>query len=104
MMSYTVNIPDSFWRSIKKIKHKYTHDEFVEVVFEIKESIKILAKEGKLPPEYHDHLLRRSPYVNYNEYHVYDDDILIIYYRQNKKMYLRFVEVIDHESLREKSE
>ena len=102
-MKYTVNIPDKFWRSLKRLKLKYTQDEFADVVAEIKESIKILASDGVLPEEYHDHLLRRSPYVNYNEYHVYDDDVLVIYYRYEKKLYLRFVEVIDHESLRNKS-
>lgn len=102
-MKYTVNIPDKFWRSAKRLKHKYTKDEFADVVEDIKDSIKILATKGKLPKEYHDHLLRRSPYVNYNEYHVYDDDVLVIYHRYEKKLYFRFVEVTDHETLRKKS-
>lgn len=101
-MKYTVNIPEEFWRSAKRLKQKYTHDEFVEIIEDIRESIVILAESGTLPPEYNDHLLRRSPYVNYNEYHVYDDDVLIIYYRHDKKLYLRFVEVIDHETLSKK--
>lgn len=102
-MRYTVNIPDKFWRSAKKLRCKYTKDEFTEVIEEIKESIKILANDSVLPDEYDDHPLRRSPYVNYNEYHVYDDDVLIIYFRFEKKLYFRFVEITDHEHLRSQS-
>lgn len=102
-MKYTVNIPEKFWRSAKRLRHKYTHEQFTELIKEIKESIKILANNGELPSEYDDHLLRRSPYINYNEYHVYDDDVLIIYYRYKRKFYFRFVEVTDHETLRQKS-
>lgn len=102
-MKYTVNIPEKFWRSAKKLRYKYTHDEFTELIEDVKESIKVLANKGKLPKEYHDHLLRRSPYVNYNEYHVYDDDVLVIYYRYEKRLYFRFVEVTDHKHLRQKS-
>lgn len=103
-MKYTVNIPDKFWRSAIKLKYKYTKDEFADVIEDIKDSIKILATKGQLPKEYYDHPLRRSPYVNYNEYHVYDDDVLVIYYRYEKKLYLRFVEVSDHQTLRKKSD
>lgn len=102
-MKYTVNIPDKFWHSAKKLKYKYTNDQFADIVEKIKDSIKLLATMGKLPKGYHDHLLRKSPYVNYNEYYVYDDDVLVIYYRFEKKLYFRFVEVTDHEMLRKKS-
>lgn len=102
-MKYQVNIPNKFWQSAKKLRTKYTKEEFTNIVAEIKESIQILSDKGKLPKEYHDHQLRRSPYVNYNEYHVYDDDVLVIYYRHEKKLYLRFVEVTDHKNLKEKS-
>lgn len=102
-MKYTVNIPNKFWQSVRKLRYKYAKDEFKEVIEKIKESIKILAREGCLPEDYDDHLLRRSPYTNYHEYHVYDDDVLVIYFRYEKKLYLRFVEVTDHDHLREKS-
>lgn len=103
-MQYTVNIPEKFWSSVKRLRPKYTKDEFTDIIIEIKDSIKILASEGQLPEGYADHLLRRSPYVNYREYHVYDDDVLIIYFRNDKKLYLRFIEVLDHQQLRIKSD
>ncbi|WP_251545422.1 type II toxin-antitoxin system mRNA interferase toxin, RelE/StbE family [Limosilactobacillus caecicola] len=103
-MKYQVNIPDKFWLSIKNLRTQYTRDELSEIVAELKESIRMLANNGKLPDEYHDHLLRRSPYVNYNEYHIYDDDVLVIYQRREKKLYLRFVEVTNHQQLRKNSD
>lgn len=52
---------------------------------------------------YHDHVLRRSPYQNHNEYHLFDDDVLVIYTRNENRLTLKFVEVTDHESLNKKS-
>lgn len=98
-MKYHVSINKNFWKSVKKLKHKYSDAEYVEIIDEIRESILLLADEGSLPPEYKDHVLRRSPYQEHNEYHLYDDNVLVIYVRSDKQLHLRFIEVTDHESL-----
>lgn len=106
-MKYHVSINKNFWKSVKKLKHKYSDAEYVEIIDEIRESILLLADEGSLPPEYKDHVLRRSPYQEHNEYHLqehneyhlYDDNVLVIYVRSDKRLHLRFIEVTDHESL-----
>lgn len=48
-MKYKVTINKSFWSSAKRLKSKYTNDEFRQIVNEIQESILILANYGKLP-------------------------------------------------------
>lgn len=102
-MKYQVKISKRFWDSAKKLKKKYTNEEFSEIIDEIRESIVLLANDGALPQEYQDHVLRRSPYFNHHEYHLYDDDVLVIYVRNNRHLYLRFVEVTDHANLKQNS-
>ncbi|WP_416274353.1 type II toxin-antitoxin system YafQ family toxin [Ligilactobacillus agilis] len=55
---------------------------YSQIIDEIRGSIIILANDGILPKEYQDHILRRSPCQNHREYHLYDDDILVIYVRK----------------------
>ena len=102
-MRYQVKISKGFWESAKKLKQKYTNEEFSDIIDEIRESIILLANDGKLPEEYQDHILRRSPYLNHHEYHLYDDDVLVIYVRNENHLYLRFVEVTDHATLNKNS-
>lgn len=102
-MKYHVRISKGFWKSAKRLKQKYTNEEYSDIVDEIRESIFLLANDGTLPKEYQDHMLRRSPYLNYHEYHLYDDDVLVIYVQNKNSLYLRFVEVTDHETLSKKS-
>lgn len=103
-MKYKVKISKGFWRSAKRLKQKYTNEKYSQIIDEIRELIIILANGGILPKEYQDHILRRSPYQNHREYHLYDDDILVIYVRKQKQLYLRFVEVIDHKNLHDNSD
>lgn len=102
-MKYKVRITKKFWSSASQLKKKYSRAEYNDIINEIQESILILANRGYLPSEYQDHVLRRSPYQNYNEYHLYDDDVLVIYVRNDKRLYFRFVEVTDHENLHKNS-
>lgn len=98
-MKYKVKISMGFWRSTKRLKQKYIKEEYGQIIDEIRELIIILANGGILPKEYQDHILRRSPYQNHREYRLYDDDVLVIYVRKRKQLYLCFVEVTDHKNL-----
>ncbi|KRM37701.1 hypothetical protein FC39_GL000083 [Lactobacillus hamsteri DSM 5661 = JCM 6256] len=79
MMAYRIKITHRFWKSADFLKEKYSKDEYKEIMNEIEESIIVLRNKGRLPEEYDDHILRRSPFVGQHEYHVYDDDVLVIY-------------------------
>lgn len=103
-MKYKVDFAKRFWRSPRILKSKYTNEEYAEIIDEIKESIMILANTGELPEEYGDHILVKTPYVDFNEYHLYDDDVLVIYHRFETKKVLHFVEVIDHKHLTQESD
>lgn len=103
-MNYRIKITHRFWKSAEFLKTKYPKEEVKAIIAEIEESILILRHQGSLPQEYDDHILRRSPFVGQHEYHVYDDDILIIYSKHENKKLFRFIMVLDHEMLNEISE
>lgn len=100
-MAYKVKITHRFWKSADFLKQKYNKDEFKEIINEIEESILILRNKGRLSKNYGDHVLRRSPFVGQREYHVYDDDVLIIYSKNTNKKILRFIRIVDHHLLRQ---
>lgn len=98
-MAYKILIPHGFWKSAEFLTKKYNKNEFKAIINEIQESIILLHHEGKLPKEYDDHVLRRSPFVGQHEYHIYDDDVLVIYSKNSNKMIMRFIEITDHSKL-----
>lgn len=103
-MKYEIDFAKRFWKSPRVLKSKYTNEEYSEIIDEIKESILILAETGSLPVDYDDHVLVKTPYFGFNEYHLYDDDVLIIYHRFESRKLFHFVEVTDHEHLTSKSD
>lgn len=100
-MKYRIKISHNFWKSGEFLKKKYNKEELKEIIAEIEESIFILRSKHHLPKEYDDHILRRSPFVGQHEYHVYDDDVLIIYSKNKHKLLFRFIEITDHHILSE---
>lgn len=103
-MRYEIDFAKRFWKSPRVLKSKYSNEQYAEIINEIKESILILSNDGILPKEYDDHLLVKTPYIGFNEYHLYDDDVLVIYHRFEDRKLFHFVEVIDHEHLTNKSD
>lgn len=102
-MQYEVDFAKRFWKSPRILKSKYTNEEYSEIIDEIKESILMLAQYGNLPRDYDDHILMKTPYISFNEYHLYDDDVLVIYHRFDSRKLLHFVEVTDHKHLSQES-
>ena len=76
-----------------------SNDEIKEATEAIKYSMVELQQNGVLPDEYDDHVLEDEPWTVFNEYHVLDD-LLVIYYRVDKKKNLRFTTITTHRELR----
>lgn len=93
-MKYQISVSSNFWKSAKSLRKKYTKEEYLQIVTELRESMLLLAYDGKLPQEFLDHPLKRTPYIGFNEYHIYDDDVLVIY--SKNKSTLNFFKVMDH--------
>lgn len=50
---------------------------------------------------WHDHPLERSPFGdgNHFEFHTFDDDVLVVYFRREAKRTIRMVGVYDHDTI-----
>ena len=99
---YEVIVPRHFWRTAEKLKSKYTHSQFIEIIMIIKEAINELAEKGYVDEVgWHDHLLVKKPFAdgNHFEFHIYDDDVLVVYFKRESRKHIRMVGIYDHESL-----
>lgn len=74
-------------------------DDINDAIEAIKFSMLELRKHGQLPEEYDDHVLEDAPWTGFNEYHVLDD-LLVIYYKVDKRKTIRFTTITTHKELR----
>ncbi|MBJ7688724.1 type II toxin-antitoxin system mRNA interferase toxin, RelE/StbE family [Weissella confusa] len=97
---YRVRLTDEFKRDMKKLPCLIKGKGLVlrEVKQEIKETIDLLINEGVLPEEYNDHTLERRPWSGINEYHVFND-VLILYVRVDSHRSIRMIGIRTHETL-----
>ncbi len=76
-----------------------TDDEIKEAIDDIKYTMIALKKDGVLPQEYADHVLVDAPWTGFHEYHILSD-LLVIYYKVDKKKNIRFTTITTHNELR----
>ncbi len=99
---YEVIVPRHFWRTAEKLKGKYTRSQFIEIIMIVKETIDELTEKGYVDETgWNDHLLAKKPFAdgNHFEFHIYDDDVLVIYFKRERKRRIRMVGIYDHDSL-----
>ncbi len=102
MSRYEVRISDRFWSTAKPLRAKYTHDQFLEIIGIVKEAIRELAEKGYVDEAgWDDHPLVRSPFAdgNHFEFHIYDDDVLVVYFKRERRRVIRMVGIYDHETI-----
>lgn len=78
---------------------KLNNEEIKEAIEAIKFSMKELQSYGELPDAYSDHTLSDEPWTGFNEYHILDD-LLVIYYKVDRKKNIRFTTITTHKELR----
>lgn len=76
-----------------------TDDEIEEAIDDIEYTMVELKSKGTLPQEYEDHVLMDAPWTGFHEYHVLND-LLVIYYKVEKKKNIRFTTITTHTELR----
>lgn len=102
MNRYTVKVSGHFWQTAKALRGKYTHEQFAEVISVIRDCIRELAEKGFVEENgWNDHLLTKSPYADgsHYEFHVFEDDVLVVYFRRERNHVIRMVGVYDHETI-----
>lgn len=91
-----------FWRTLEPLKRKYPHREFVEIVNTVKDCIRELQEKGSVSEcGWNEHVLERSPFDDgrHFEFHIHDDDVLVVYFKRVGRRTIRMVGVYDHESI-----
>lgn len=98
---YTLRTTKIFDKKLKNLQALFalTDSETKEVVNEIRELMRELQENGSVPKEYQDHVLEKAPWIGYNEFHVLDD-LLVIYFKIERKRTIRMVTITNHEELR----
>lgn len=98
---YRVKTTRLFDHRLKNLKHIFdlSDTDTLEAIEDIKFTMKQLQYKGKLPKEYDDHELDDEPWVGFNEYHIFND-LLIVYYKVEKKRNIRFTTITTHNELR----
>ena len=93
--------PD-FWRTAKVLKDKYSHDEFANIIQEVRLAILELQDKGFVEEHgWNEHPLAKSPFADgrHFEFHIHDDDVLVLYLKLGGRHTIRMVGIYDYESL-----
>ncbi|WP_282741185.1 hypothetical protein [Olsenella uli] len=101
-MSWTVKASAAFWETVRPFRDKYPRQEYVEIIKTIREAIAELAQSGEVQETgWNEHRLELSPYNDgqHFELHVHGDDVLVVYFKRERKHIIRMVGVYDHRSI-----
>ncbi|EHN58999.1 type II toxin-antitoxin system mRNA interferase toxin, RelE/StbE family [Oenococcus kitaharae] len=98
---YEIKIEDHFDKQMSSLNKltPYGDKRNKEVREEILDSIDILEDQGSLPDSYRDHILTDRPWTGFHEYHILDD-LLVVYYKVEKKKRIRMIAITNHDQLR----
>ena len=99
---YIVKAGRDFWRTLDPLRHKYTRSQFIEIVGIVKDCIYELQECGEVTENgWALHVLRKTPFDDglHYEFHIFDDDVLVVYFKREHKRVIRMVGVYDHDSI-----
>ncbi len=101
-LSYTVKAGRDFWRTLDPFRRKYSRSQFIEIVRIVKDCIRELQEHGEVTESgWAAHILERPPFNDglHYEFHIFDDDVLVVYFKRERKRVIRMVGVYDHRSI-----
>lgn len=99
---YTVKAGHDFWLTLNPFRRKYNRQQFIEIAGIIKDCIRELQAYGEVTENgWLNHLLEKSPFDDglHYEFHIFDDDVLVVYFKRERKRVIRMVGVYDHRSI-----
>lgn len=99
---YDVKAGPDFWSTLTPLRKKYTREQFAEIVRTVKDCIKELQEFGHVEENgWNEHMLSKSPFDDglHYEFHIFDDDVLVVYFKRERNLVIRMVGVFDHRSI-----
>ncbi|GAB2027143.1 hypothetical protein [Lactovum odontotermitis] len=99
---YKVTASNAFWRSGLFLRKKYSAKDYREIMRTIREVINELAENGTVNVNgWDEHILIHHPFADENHFecHIFDDDVLLVYFKREAKHVIRMVGIFDHETL-----
>lgn len=101
-MSWEVKASPHFWRTALPLKSKYSREQFASIIRSIREAICELSEKGRIEEtSWHDHMLAHSPFADghHFEFHTFDDDVLVVYFKRESKHVIRMVGIYSHDTI-----
>ena len=101
-MNWSVKASPHFWRTALPLKEKYTHEQFASIIRSIRKAICELAASGRVQDRgWTDPTLQRLLFGDAapTEFHTFDDDVLVVYFRREAKRTIRMVGIYDHDTI-----
>lgn len=98
-MSWTVRASADFWATVRPFKDKYPEREYLAIIRTIREAIVELEEKGFVSETgWDDHRLMKKPFDdgNYFEFHIHDDDVLVVYFKRVRRQTIRMIGVFSH--------
>lgn len=101
-MTWDVRASASFWATVRPFKETYPKSEYLAIIKTICETIAELQREGRIiETGWSEHRLKRSPFGdgNHFEFHIHDDDVLVVYFKRERNRRIRMVGVYSHKTI-----
>ncbi len=108
-MKWTVTASSAFWATVRPFKDTYPRGEYLSIIRTIREAIAELEQEGRvIHTGWSDHRLTRSPFDDarspfddgsHFEFHIHDDDVLVVYFKRERNRRIRMVGVYSHSTI-----
>lgn len=99
---WDVRVSHRFWETLERLKVKYTREQMIEIILIVKECIEELRRDGQVTLSgWSEHILAKPPYSDgmHYEFHIFDGDVLVVYFKRERKRVIRMVGIYDHSGI-----
>lgn len=101
-MSWSVRASNEFWATVRLLRERYPYKDYLSIIRTIREAIEELHETGRVVESgWNEHVLKRFPFDDghHFEFHIHDDDVLVVYCKRERNRVIRMIGVFDHESI-----
>lgn len=101
-MTWSVRATNDFWATVKPFRERYSRKEYLAIIRTIREAIEELHEGGHVRESgWNEHILKHFPFDDgcHFEFHIHDDDVLVVYCKRERHRIIRMIGVFDHESI-----
>ena len=98
-MTWEVRASVDFWATVRPFKDKYPEREYLEIIRTIREAIAELREKGCIEETgWSEHALEHQPFADgsHFEFRIHGDDVLVVYFKRERRRVIRMVGVYDH--------